>query len=682
MSLRKRVTLALLAFLILSVVFAPLSTQAQALVTARVDRESLTTDDSLVLTVTVDANQGTPSQPVLPHLDGFSIKGSDASTQIQMINGTTSVQIVSRYRLQPTRAGNLVIDPIVVSIAGQTYGSEPLVISVEQGTGQPVTPPQGGAGVAGGPTAQARPFDPFSVDPFAMDPWELLDQMSQGLWGGASPFSQLGPSNSSSGASGLPFAVPTTPSQGLEAIEPPKELSGQDFYAEALVDISAPYLGQQVVYIVRFYQALETMGSISYGTPSFTGFWSSAEPEQSQGITEAAGRTYRITELRTTLFPQVTGEITIDPASIGVTGGFFSRGVSLQTQPVTVDVQSLPPGAPTSFAGAVGQFDIQAATDKTEVSLNDSVTLRVAISGQGNIDALPEPQLQVGSEWRAFNWTSQADHASFEDGMLGGVHVFERILVPTTATATGHLGPAGGLGELTLPAIEYSYFDPEAETYKIISTNPIVVSVADAGNVSGSDHDPSQAGSIGTGVATNATDRLAVNPSLLLNAQKPASSGRLAAGSPLTGKPGYWLLWLAPLALIAGHFGWQRMRTSQEGSDTGRRRRRAAQSAYRLLQDGERHGVAQEESASQAVVSYLSARLNTPIAGMTQSQLAAVMRNKGAGTDLIARTQSLLIRCEEGRFSPGNLDADGANGTDGDLLDQARQLIADLEEAL
>ena len=173
----------------------------------------------------------------------------------------------------------------------------------------------------------------------------------------------------------------------------PGFLAGQDYFVEAEVDNSNPYLGQQVVYFFRLYHAEPVSPRTSYVPPGLAGFWSRQEMEPMRFEANVANRRYRVLELRTVLFPTVAGSITIDPASVVIPAGLIRSSEELATEPVGLEVKPLPDGAPKDFDGAVGQFAIRAELDTIAGNVDEPVTLRVVLSGRGNIEALPEPQM-------------------------------------------------------------------------------------------------------------------------------------------------------------------------------------------------------------------------------------------------------------------------------------------------
>ena len=236
----------------------------EPLVSAEVDRTELTTDDTLTLTLTIRGSRA-GSGPALTGLRGFAILGTSISMSRRTIQGETTSEEVHVFTLQPSEAGTLTIDPISVTVGGRSHSTEPITVTVTQGTG----------------------------------------------------------------ASPQPRARGTI-------VPPADELTGQDFYVEAEVEDPQPYIGQQTAYVFRFYRAAGLLVQPSnYDAPDFVGFWSTDQTNEGTYGTRAAGRDYRVTELRTIIFPSVTGKQTIGPAALTiplpVPGGFFRRASTLTT---------------------------------------------------------------------------------------------------------------------------------------------------------------------------------------------------------------------------------------------------------------------------------------------------------------------------------------------------------------
>ena len=266
-------------------------------------------------------------------------------------------------------------------------------------------------------------------------------------------------------------ASPQRRSRGT-IVPPADELTGQDFYVEAEVENPQPYIGQQTAYVFRFYRAAGLLVQPSdYDAPDFVGFWRTDQTNEGTYGTLAAGRDYRVTELRTIIFPSVTGNQTIGPAALTiplpVPGGFFRRASTLTTNPVGVEVRPLPDGAPDGFTGAVGQLDIRARVNRRVGVVGDPLTLTVTVTGRANFENLADPVWPDMPQWRSFDSAAAID-TNVNSGRLTGRKVYERVLIPNTP------------GDVEIPPIVYPYFDPDASIYRTASTGPIRVSVAPA----------------------------------------------------------------------------------------------------------------------------------------------------------------------------------------------------------
>ena len=593
---------------------------AQSPVTAEVDRTHLSTDEALILKVTIDSSGGQPSQPSIPALDGFELLGSSSGTQISLINGEMSMQSTYSYSLHPTQLGQLVINPVSVQIDGQVYSTQPIMIEVSQGTGQVQPAPNQGN--------QAMPGVPN------------LNSLFQSLPG----------MRGSQGNQAPP----------LDPADAPTELVGQDFFIEAEVDNDNPYQGEQVLYTFRFYQAESLFDQPEYQSPSFSGFWSEEQSKaQTDYTTEAAGRPYRVTELQAVLFPTVVGEVTIDPAMLSIPGDFFTRGVSLQTQPITVNVRPLPDNAPVSFQGAVGQFDIQAQADTGSTEVNETVTLHVALRGQGNMNGVADPQWSEGPEWRAFD-SEATVNTQFTDGLMSGVRSYERLLVPTQP------------GDLLLPSIDFSFFNPQTESYETSSSEPILIHVT--GNV-GAGTDPlSTENSAGTTVNT-----AVAAPSIPeFRPNKPASELGHTSSPPLTENAGYWLLWTLPLFLMVGSFSLRRVRQQRLDTAGVRRSQSAVKRAKQSLRDARKQPDDEaNEAAGRILTGYLEEKLNVSMTGQTQTGLARMLTERGVEPALAERVQICLMLSETGRYAPTGINAGNSN-----LLSETEQVITELDNDL
>ncbi|HSN73990.1 MAG TPA: BatD family protein [Anaerolineae bacterium] len=615
------------ALLLLTTLALPVAAQGSR-VSATVDRTDVGLGETVTLSIAVE---GADNQPALPPLDDFQVVGTSSGMQMRSVNGVTTTEAVTQYALQPLRAGDLTIPSFQIVVAGQVVGStEPIVVNVTQGSS---TPPQAQPGSA------LPPMFPNSGSGLA-DLLGLVDQMLQ---------------NSSALGSLSGGQTPVTPSSSLQQIPTPPALQGQDYYAEALVDKTTPYQGEQVLYTLRFYRAIDPFGRIEYKAPTFNGSWSKALPDQTGYTTEAAGRTYMVTELQHALFPMVAGEVVIDSARLTLPGDFLgASGVEVASDPVALDVQPLPAGAPASFQGAVGQFDMESEVDKAEATVGDAITQRVVISGVGNVEQITDPMWAEDPAWRAFDSNSTTD-TQFRDGLLTGERRIERMLVPTEP------------GELTLPGAEFSYFDPAASEYRTISTEPVTLAVS-PGAATPVVQQPAD-----TGQPTIAP--VVVHPDLRPIKGAAASQGIVVSPS-LPQQPVYWALWALPVALVAGQAVWQRRQRLGQANVAVLRSKNAAKQASRALREAEKRPENAGEAASRILAEYMGDKLQRPVTGLTQRALADLLLVHNVSPSLVARVQALLTQCEVGRYAPADYTANGGD----QLLADTQQLIDALEQ--
>lgn len=575
------VLVVMLTVLVLKVIPAA----AQSPVTAEVDRSSLSTSDTLTLTIRLEGSSaGTPGLPVL---DGFQIVSTSQSSQISIINGSMSSQAAYHYVLQPTRAGQLSIPPIAVNVNGQTHTTQSFTIEVTQGT-VPSQPPQ---------PRQSQP--PDEINP------------------------------------------------------PTEEFHGQDLYVESTVDNPNPYVGQQVTHTFRFFRAINLSGQPTYEAPNFNGFWNENEPYQTDYDVQLGDRLYRVVELQSILFPTSAGEHTISPAGLSISGSLFSSGTHLQTDSITLNVRPLPVPAPDSFHGAVGDYNIETSVDTDRLSVNEPVSLQVLVSGEGNISNLPDPEMPVINNWRSYESTSTLDSQTI-NGLVTGSKRIEQLMVP------------GSAGEFKIPAVEYTFFNPQTETYQTESTEPITIHVAE-GAASGAPLPSSPDSNAPVEWLENDIRHIKAAPDSLEMSQKP-----------LVTSAGYWLLWLIPVGVLVIDVAWGRRKRFISQNPELVRSSKAQKKAHQILVRARKQKSDPYAAVNQALTGYLSDRFNHPIGGMTQAELVNFLEGNGVPAPLARQTIELLTLGENARFAPMSEDQDPATL----LFKETDQLIRKLEKLL
>lgn len=445
----------------------------------------------------------------------------------------------------------------------------------------------------------------------------------------------------------------TAPPLGL-----PQGLTGQDLYVEADVSNASPIIGQQIIYRLRFYQAVNLPGQPSLEWPGFDGFWSQSLAPNSVYEQDAAGRLYRVTEVRQALFPTIVGPTSIEPATLTIPGDILGRETTLETKAVSVDVKPFPDGPPEGFTGAVGQFDITAWIDPEEGRVNDPMTLFVQVSGTGNLTAIPDPTDEIEnapSDWRLYD--SQVTTNLSQDGdNIVGEKLFERLLVPRID------------GTLAIPSLSIVYYDPERGEYRTAQTAPLTIQVAQGDN--GVD-DPSARAAVGKDTGLLASDVRHI---------KPAPASLSTRRARIFAQPAYWAAWIVPLLATVGVWFWdRRRRLSNDAACTRYQRaerlaRRELSRARNLARSDQRAAYA---SINRAVTGYISDKLDVSRAGLTRDAIRRALVQCNVPVDLIDRTLECIDRADMGRFSPVVVDEDVS-----ELVDTTATVIADLEATI
>ena len=576
--------IALAVTLIVAVMPAVHAQQQDIDVTAEVDKTELAVGEEFTLWIKIDGALN-PRQPAIPNYDGIRRLGPPSIQWVRDGTGTTVFAYV--YRFEATKVGKVTIEPISVTVSGQTLSTEQVEVEVFQGLVVPTPGPGQG--------------QPSSDDESSED--------------------------------GIMFVT-------------------------ASIDDDKPYLGQQVTYAFKFYRrsvlfpSFGRFGQPRYAPPGFSGFWNGQETDQDEYTETIGSNRYQVVELQTVLFPTVVGTLVIEPAGLTVPIDFFESPNFLETDPIVIEVQPLPPTAPAGFTGAVGSFDISAEVDNTNGKLNEPVQLTVRVEGEGNVETLPDPAWPDFEDWRVFESPSESS-SSVVDGQLVGTRTYESVLVPEKA------------GVLTVPEIGYTFYDPSVEEYVEAVTEPIVMSIAEADGMS--PLLPSPGG--GTAVERAGSDVRHI---------KPVPSTLQQSGGRFIGAAAYWAVWTIPLLALVGAVAWRRRQTASERDLAAARKRNALPEARNALARAGQSGADPRVAVADILSEYLSARLDMPVTGLTHEAVDRWLQGLGVPLELALQVEGILGAAEMAKYAPEVGDALAAE----EHFERAARLLNEIEEAI
>lgn len=404
-------------------------TAAGAEVTATLDPAQVSVGESVQLTVMVSGSQS--AAPSLPAVAGLDFQNMGQSTQIQIINGAMTAESAHTYLVTPRQAGTFTIPPIEAGGAK----SNPMTLRVLAGSGA------------------ARPAQRGTQ---------------------TSPGASLPPPNVKTAP--VSVSAPEDARFGFMQIGVPKK----EFYVGELVPVEVG------AYFPEGLQASVT-GLPTLSSEAFT-LNKLEQPERTEKVVNR--RNFMVLTWHSTISAVKAGDYSLGaqmPATIVVReqaerrsgslfddffddpafgfGGGQQKEVTLQSDPAAVKVMPLPvAGRPKNFSGGVGTFDVEATASTDKAAVGDPITLTLKITGGGNFDRIFTDMIASAEGWKTYKPKSTfepADSAGYQ-----GTKKVEQILIPNDPALTA------------IPAISFSFFDPETKRYVTRTTKPIPLTVS------------------------------------------------------------------------------------------------------------------------------------------------------------------------------------------------------------
>jgi len=439
---------------------------------------------------------------------------------------------------------------------------------------------------------------------------------------------------------------------------------GRDLIVLGQVDDESPYVNEQIAYTFTFLRRVRILEGTRYERPDWTGFWNEEIDVTEPTEVTVEGRRYIAERVRTALFPTAPGSYEIGSATLRATVedtrrtrrdpfdifggdrfGIFRTGreVVLQTDPIAVQVKPLPEqGKPRDFSGAVGTFQLTAEADKDSVKAGEAITLRVTLSGNGNVKVVPAPDLSVLTDFKIYESNAE-ESAEARSGRIFGTKTWEFVLVPVTG------------GDVEIPPVRISVFDPDKGAYETLATAPIPV------KVEATDLDEALARGDDLSVAKERV-RLRQRD---IRYVKPAPE-RLArgGGSPFT-RPGFLMAHLFPALAFAGSTLLRRHRERLRSDVRYARRRGAAKAARRRL-DAAREAAGRSDvlaafgELSAALRGYVADRLHLAAANLDETEVRRELAAAHVPAEEVDELFAVLEACDTARFSPLGTDPVGA----------------------
>lgn len=528
--------------------------------------------------------------------DGFQVLWGPQqghSTSIQIINGQrkTSAQTTYTYVLKPKSAGKFVLPQATAKVKGNVISSKAVNI-------------------------------------------EVL---------GAGSSSQKSSAQQSSGHS----------QSGRQQTRQQQGVSDEDIFLTMTVDRKNVVVGEPVIATIKLYQKTNIVGFESAEFPSFNGFWSQEieAPSSIEFVRETYdGQIYNAALLRRfILIPQQKGSVTIEPAELvcmlnvrvpsrgsSIFDGFFDDYRTIKkkvsSKPVIVNVSALPAGAPASFAGGVGEFNISARLSKDTLKTHEAASLILTVSGRGNISLLEAPKVSFPPDMEVYD-TKISD--KIDRNGLSGSKTYEFPFIPRS------------YGDFVIEPVKYSYYDVHSKRYVTLETQPIAVTVE-----KGKDDDASGAVVI-SGI--NRKDVKTLGSDIRFINMKDSSL--VPKGRFFVGSVGFWVALVLLSALAAVCWAAFRKIARRRADVVGTKNRKATKMALKRLHLAgtflnQNLYTAFYEELHKALLGFISDKLNMPVAELSKDRISEALMAAEVNQTSVDAFVGLLDACEFARYAP------------------------------
>ncbi|MCX7798042.1 MAG: BatD family protein [Melioribacter sp.] len=526
-----------------------------------------------------------------PSFDGFKVlSGPNQSTSMQIINSKISASITYSYILQPVSVGEYTIGSASVVYDGKTYRTSPLKITVVKGTQQ------------------------------------------------------------------------QKENTGIDS-----DNLAKNVFIVAEANKSRVYLGEQVTVTYKLYTKLNIASPQITKLPQYQGFWAEEiDPSQtiSFDIGMYRGERYRVAVIkRVALFPTKTGVLNVTPFELNIPviikrkrttndifdeffgDSFFGTTETIdylaKSNTLKIEVEPLPSSnVPSSFNGAVGNFSFKIEVDKSNVKTNESITLRMTLTGSGNIKLLkfPEVQLPAGFEKYEPKYYENINKGT----TISGQKIAEYLIVPRTP------------GEKEIPPVEFSYFNPSARKYVTVKTSPIKINVIKGEG----EYVPAIAGNLSKEDIKLLSEDIRYIKTSNFNLERKKERVEIHAW--------FWISLALPLIALFTAFGIKKKQDKlysniqllkyQKAEKAARKRLKIAKQALDKNSFQEFYS-----ELSLALYGYLEDKLGIQKSEFTLEKAIEKLWQKNIPEELIQKVKTISEKCEFVRFAPSGLNSISAN---------------------
>ena len=430
-------------------------------------------------------------------------------------------------------------------------------------------------------------------------------------------------------------------------------ISGSDLFIRVSANKKRVHEQEPILLTYKVYTLVD-LTQLEGKMPELNGFHTQEVPlpqQKSFKIEQVNGRPYRtVTWSQYVMFPQITGKLKIpgitfngivvqqnravDPFEAFFNGGSGYVEVKKQIQAPGIEIEVLPlPSRPANFSGGVGQFNISARLENSEVKANDAVKLRVTVSGVGNLKLIKQPVVEFPKDFDRYD-AKLTDKSRLTTNGVEGSMIYDFLAVPRHQ------------GKFEIPPVEFTYYDTGSSSYKTVKTEAFTLNVLK-----------------GDGGSSTVSDFTGQEDLKLLNKDiryiKSGGAEQHALDDFFFGSTGYWIA-LAVLALtFISLFVIFRQRAIDNADIVGKRAGRANKVATRRLKKAarlmkENKPAAFYDEVLRALWGYVGDKLNIAVEQLSRDNISQQFESRQVSADTIQQFIGAIDECEYARYAPGD----------------------------
>src|SRR5438552_8450181 len=472
-------------------------------VTAVLSNSEIVVGETVELQIKV-TGPGDARPPEEISIDGFEIHATGQSRQFEIHNFSTSSSVTYNYTILPLKAGRFTIPPQTVRAGGSLLRTPALTLNVADSPGHLSN------------AQPSRGTQSQSVHASDLVFAELIVPKKTAYVGEIVP---------------VQIRMGFDPRVRPRLVEAP-EITGQGFTAQKLQESG---------------QTSDTINGRPYDVVTYKTAIAAAHAGKFELGPVKAKAQVLVPRARSAPRPRSRSPFDLFDLDDPFSDPFFSnpfaqmgerREVEIKSEPVALEVKPLPPNAPPSFSGAIGNFAMTTDAKPNSVQVGDPITVTTAISGRGNFDRVNAPVVEDESGWHKY----PPSYKFKQDDEVGisGTKTFETVLSPNEK-------------KQSLPLLAFSYFDPVKEQYVTVRSEPIAITVqggaAPTQNVAAS-----RPASPTPAPATRPAATAKPADILYQLTEQPAATESFA---PLYTRPVFWTAQLIPFLALIGLAGWK-----------------------------------------------------------------------------------------------------------------------------